>query len=118
LASQSRSVRNAVFVEVVEPVGRIACPACTCGAGTGERSRRVGISDDGCGGQGTSVDGAAVRPAKRSEGGIAYGVVAVGEGLAAAVVGPGQAVELIPFALLQGGCALVSVGDDAGGGVV
>jgi hypothetical protein len=52
------------------------------------------------------------------DGSVAYGVVGVGEGLAAAVVGVSQAIELVPFASLQGGCALVGVGDDAGGGGV
>jgi hypothetical protein len=88
----------------------------------------IGIGDDGGAGPGTGLDGATacptkrsgggVRPAKRSEDGIAHRVVAVGEGLAAAVVGVGQAVEFVPFASLQGGCALVGVGDDAGGGGV
>jgi hypothetical protein len=73
----------------------------------------VGVGNDGGAGQGASLDGATacptkhsgggVRPAKRSEDGIAYGVVAVGEGLAGGIVGAGQAVEFIPFAALQGG---------------
>ncbi len=70
---------EAVFIEVVEPVGRIACPACTCGApsrhgaGTGERSRRVGVGDDAGGGQGASLDGATACPAKRNETGLPTG---------------------------------------------
>ncbi len=47
--------------------------------------------------------------------GIAYGVVAAGEGLAGGVVGAGQAVEFVPCAALQGGGALVGVGDGVGG---
>jgi hypothetical protein len=44
---------------------------------------------------------------KAQQDGIAYGVIGIGEGLAAAVVGVRQAVELV-----------VGVGDDAGGGGV
>jgi hypothetical protein len=62
--------QDAVFVEVVEPVGRVACPACTWAAGTGERSRRVGIGDDGGGRQGAGVDDATACPTKRSGGGV------------------------------------------------
>jgi hypothetical protein len=65
--------QDAVFVEVVEPVGRVACPACTWAAGTGERSRRVGIGDDGGGRQGAGLDSATACPVKRSETGLPTG---------------------------------------------
>jgi hypothetical protein len=47
--------------------------------------------------------------------GIAYGVVAVGEGFAGGVVSAGQAAEFVPCAAIQGGFALIGVGDDVGG---
>jgi hypothetical protein len=54
-------------------------------------------------------------PRSVSGDGIADGVISIGEGLAGGIIGAGQPVELIPFAAPQGGCALVGVGDDAGG---
>jgi hypothetical protein len=57
-------------------------------------------------------------PRNASGDGIAYGVIGVGESLAAAVVGAGQAVEFVPCAALQGGFSLIGVGDDVGGGGV
>ena len=112
--------QDTVFVEVVEPVGSIPFASLQGGF------TLVGVGDDGGGGQGAGVDGAAARPAKRSEDGIAHRVIGVGVGLAGGacrehrrtVVGTGQAVEFVPFASLQRGCALIGIGDDAGGGGV
>jgi hypothetical protein len=57
-----------------------------------------------------SASGDGVRPARRREDGIAYGIVGVAEFLASGVLGARQAVELVPFASLQGGCALIGEG--------